>query len=382
LRSALIGFSNEDGREPRLAGRSAAAHQLAIALAWGAEQVVLCGDGASPDAVDLRRQAEKGGAKFQAVRNGHALAGLVDEDDLLLVMQPGLVAEPVTVSPGDDPEVLAFPAGPGIAAGLERIDLARAWAGIALLPGRLVVRLERLPEESSPHSALLRIALQAHVPMRDLPASLLSDHAWLVLARGEKGAAQEAAWIARQSPPARRWSLSEKLAALGGKLAAPRLLDGRRSFPATLAGALALMALSVPVAAFGLPTVAFAMLVLAVPLLLLAMRVGVLGNRVPANARWPQALPLSADLALFLCGMLALEGSWAWRIFLPLIVVGLLHVAEPQARDGWPALATDRMALAALLVLAVVFGSLPQALMAIAVLLLSLHLAYRREHGG
>src|SRR5690606_37403223 len=144
------------------------------------------------------------GARFQAIRDGHGLLGAVSAADELLVMAPGLVAEDAGAleTLAGAKGVLVLPAGPGVAAGFERIDLERAWAGALVLPGALVERLADLPADSEPAAALLRVALQAQVPERRMAETPLALGSWLMVGAKDDAARREREWLRRHMPAA------------------------------------------------------------------------------------------------------------------------------------------------------------------------------------
>ena len=166
-----------------LAGRSLARHQLDFALALGCEKVILFGHGASEEAIALRHAAEAGGAQVQVVRGVRDLPAAVRGDDLLLVMAHGLLPDSSSAFEQlkEGTAVLILPAEAGWSAGFERLDLAAAWGGAMVLPGRLVAQLDQLPEDAEPIAGLLRIARQAGVPERPLAERELAEGRWQIV---------------------------------------------------------------------------------------------------------------------------------------------------------------------------------------------------------
>ena len=169
MRAALISMTGQPSGA--LAGKTLARRQLDFALAAGCESVIALGDGASAQAIALRHATEAAGARFQAIRDSHGVLGVVRAADELLALAPGLLPEAGGALAALDKgaALLVLPAGPGVAAGFERIDLERAWAGAVVVSGAQVERLSALPADSAPASALMRIALQARVAAGLLP---------------------------------------------------------------------------------------------------------------------------------------------------------------------------------------------------------------------
>src|SRR5690606_35727034 len=150
---------------------------LDFAMDAGCDAAIGLGDSTGPVAGELRRLSEKRGMKFRTMGNTHNLLGAVGTGDELLVVTPGLVPESGEAADilKARQAVLVLPVEPGIAAGFERLDAARAWAGALLMPGRLIEQLAQLPRECDAPAALLRIALQAGVEIRPIAERLLGD---------------------------------------------------------------------------------------------------------------------------------------------------------------------------------------------------------------
>src|SRR5690606_40835190 len=119
--------------------------------------------------------AQRDPHSFPTRRSSDLLLGAVRADDELLALAPGLLPEAADALEGLGKRkgVLVLPAGPGVAAGFERLDLNRAWAGALVVGGAQVELLSDLPPDIEPTSALVRIALQARLPERTLSEALL-----------------------------------------------------------------------------------------------------------------------------------------------------------------------------------------------------------------
>ena len=390
MRAALISMTGQpcaaDGGAPlAVAGKSLARRQLDFALAAGCESVIVLGDGGSAEAIALRHAAEAAGARFLAIREGHGLLGAVRADDELLALAPGLLPEAAAARDalGEGRAVLVLPAAAGVAAGFERIDLERAWAGAVVVGGAQVERLSDLPLDIEPASALVRIALQAQVPEKRLPAKFLADGSWAMLDEPGKVAASEHAWLTRHLPPAEasapvKWLAFRALAPLAG-----RLLAAGRSAEALVAGAIAVLAGAVLAAGYGLAPLGFALVapgaVLAEAAAGLArLRLAPFG-RETRRIRLSAVLPWLADAALLACALFAIEGSWPHRVFPPLVMLGALHTFRRADRLAWT---RDRGLLAILLAVAAAFGLAEPAIMLAALALVALNAAQSRAKGG
>ena len=388
MRAALISMAGQprDGEGKAslaLAGKTLARRQLDFALAAGCERVIALGDGGSAEAIALRHAAEDAGAGFQAIRDSHGLLGAVRAADELLVLAPGLLPEAGEAlealgAPGHGGAMLVLPAGAGVMAGFERIDLERAWAGAALLPGALVERLSELPVDIEPASALMRAALQARVPERRLPQTLMAEGLWSMPGNGADPISDERAWLRRHSRPVRSFP------GQFGRLPVPlalKLLAAPRS-AALLAGAgSAVLAGAVAAAWFGVATLGFALIPLAVLLMDYALEIARLreapfGRRA---RRLAAVLPWLVDLAIVACAVLAIEGSWVHRLFPPLALLGALHLSAPP---GLAVVVRNRALLGAMFAISAVFGAAEPAIMVAALALIALNAAQAAARRG
>lgn len=364
-----------------LAGRSLARHQLDFALAQGCEKVILHGHGASKDAIGLRHVAEAAGAQFQVVRGVRDLPAAVRGDDMLLVLALGLLpdSEVAFERLKQGQGVLVLPAEAGWSAGFERLDLAAAWGGAMVLPGRLVAGLDQLPDDAEPIAGLLRIARQAGVPERPLPESELAEGRWQIVRTAEAARAVEPTWLRRRLPAVSPFRPTAWLARVLVRRLGSRWTNERRVKGAVPGTAVLAIVASLAAAWFGLSALAFAALVLAA----LATEIGdafALLERGIFNSKTKQSrlylsLYLMCDVALIGVGALTIDGSRAHRLFSPLLTSGLLHVPPPPPETGWRALAGDRGVLAALLALAAGFGLAEGGFMLLALLLVALRIA-------
>ncbi len=182
----------------RIGPASLARHQLSLALALECQRVVCLARGMSPELVQLQHDCERAGARFHCVGGARGLAALVTANDELVLVSDGLLA-PLDAARSllEGPHsVIVQPVGTGTAAGFERIDADHAAAGLMRIPGRLVERLHELPADCDVASALTRIALQAGIGQRPLPASARDGLRWKLVRNEGEAHAAEAGWIA------------------------------------------------------------------------------------------------------------------------------------------------------------------------------------------
>ena len=389
MRIALIatGDSASAGEGGLLAGRSLARHQLDFALALACEKVILFGHGASEEAIALRHAAEAGGAQVGVVRGVRDLPAAVRGDDLLLVLAHGLLPDSLSAFERlkEGTAVLILPAEAGWSAGFERLDLAAAWGGAMVLPGRLVAQLDQLPEDAEPIAGLLRIARQAGVPERPLAESELAEGRWQIVRGAEAARAIEPAWLRRRLPPVPLFQPTAWLARALVRRFGSRWAGSSRTGLALPAGAVLILIGAVAAAWFALPTLAFAVLVAAALIAEVNDAVGRLVRASFSTETKMSAISLTLrlmwDAALLACGVLTIDGSPAHRLFAPLVTIGLLQLARPILA-GWRVLAEDRGVIAAFLALAAGLGFVEGGFMALALLLIGLCLAAPEAQRG
>lgn len=357
MRVALLSLMEPAAGEPQglrgylpIGGRSVARHQLGLALAFGVTRVVVLADNLTGELVALQHMAENAGARFHVIAMQRALVPLVSPEDELLVFADGLLAMPDDALGllADGPAVITLPVETGLPLGFERIDLNNAHAGAMRLPGRLVASLGELPSEWNPVSALLRIAVQAKVPLRPLPAALLDEGRWRLLRDEGEALRAEPAWLRLHTASAHVRSPGEWIAAFGMQRLGPAFLHaGTRPWVLALA-ALVNVLLALGAGWFGWRTPGFVLLGIA---WLMLVSAGLLarierdsllsrGSRVPAEkvallgldgaflalAAWRSEIP----------SIVGVPPALAW--FAPLVLLMLLHLLPdvlPDRRWNW-----------------------------------------------
>ena len=352
MRAALICLPPpDDGASLRIVGRSTGQSQLALALQCGCELVIAHGHGASSAAIELRHRAEAAGARFQTVNNAHALIGAVGQDGSLLVLQGGLWAEA-----GDALEalrspacVLVLPAGVGVQAGFEQIDLDRAWAGALVLPGQLLAALSSLPEDIAPAPALLRVALQNRLPEMRLAAEHLDDGSWCLLRSPAAADQHERRWLRRVVGEGRGGGVSARFARLVLNLHGAQLAAHPRGFAAVIAALAGVMLGAVAAAWQGHAATGFVLLALAATLT--ELTIGLARIRAAPFGRvrhWPSFRYL-LDGALGVCAVCAIDGLWQRALFAPLVLIAGLLLLDRRELPPIAEAMRDRGLIAAVL---------------------------------
>ncbi|WEK46944.1 MAG: hypothetical protein P0Y56_01265 [Candidatus Andeanibacterium colombiense] len=381
MRVALISLLQRAGDAPdtplgmlTLAGRTLAERQLELVLSVGCERIVCLSQGFDSGLIALQNRAEGAGAKFNLIAGPRPLAGLVNAADELIVVAEGLLPAAAEANAAlGGAGVLVLPVEAGIAAGFERIDLNHAWAGVLAMPGRLVERLTQLAPDCDAISALLRIALQGKVPLRNLPEAVLAERRWAVLGGKAQLAELEPEWFRRHVAPPPRFAPGRALARIAMRgIGAKLLMKGWK--PSFLAvGGLAAAVLGVTAAALGLPAIG----IVACGLGWLAIEAGAaLGSFAQAGSagevepeRILPAAAIALDVVFAVVLALALPGSAAERLYPALVLLGSARAAGRLIPAKWAEVAEDRAALA----LPLAFAALVHALLP-AMQLLSLSL--------
>jgi len=338
--------------------------QLHLAVALGCERIICLVQDIEAPSKRLREYAERTGLKFHTIDGPHKLLSLISANDELLVVTERLLfdAEVAVAVLARGNCVVVLPVEPGTAAGFERIDLNRAWAGMLWMPGHLVERISQLPSDCDASAALLRIALQGHVPDRNLPEAVLTDHRWTLIKSGEQLAQIENDWLHRRLASPGAYAPGRSFAALVTRRLIPRMLD-RGWLPQTVKGSgvavggAGVAAAAAGISALGIAAICVGWILLEAGGTLGSIRaLGLPPERSPRRAflrwDWPMDICLVAAIAL------GLAGSWSDRVFAPAVMLAFIRLAEAIAHARWTELARDRVLLSGVLAFAAAIGIL------------------------
>lgn len=350
-----------------IGGRSLLRHQIGLALSLGAKRIVVMAEGISGELVALQHVAEAGGAQFHVVATARALVPLLAPEDDVIVLGDGLLAMPEAVREliEQGPAVLTVPIEAGLPLGFERIDINHAFASAMRFPGRVAAGLADLPPEWNAQSALLRLAIQARVAMREVPVSMLGDGRWGLIRHEAEAHSAERQWVKLHT------TFAGASAASPGELAAMAFV--RRFGPSLLHAGTRPVIVAFAAGVLGLLGGGLAWLGnFATGLLLLGIawlveRVANLLGQVERDSLLATGLERRGVAIFHLLIDAGLVTVAAWRselpvtsalpfgldFFAPLLLVGglrLVRLALPNARrKGW---LEDRLMLAAFLALA------------------------------
>ncbi len=373
-----------DDRAPRgalrVGGHTLARHQLALALALGAERVIcLAHEGSGGDLIALHHATESAGVLFHRVTGLHGLLALISAQDDVLVLGDGLLAWPdMAVSLLASPGVLVQPVEMGLTAGFERLDFNHASASAMRIPGRLFEALGQMPADIDIFSTLQRLALQWGVPRRELTGDAVQNGRWSLVRNEAEAQAVEPRWIALHAASDRNSAPSAWIAGWGVRSFGPALLHAGSSGTVVAMAAGVLIALALVAGWFAHAALGLGLCVLAAVLFETASLFGRFERRsllLPRPSFAPTVIyGWLLDGALFL--LLALQGHGAGesiigRIFPPLMLLGLLRLVPQVLGDRrLSAWLSDRAVLGVVLGVAAMGGLLGLAVAAMAVGLL------------
>lgn len=344
----------------RVGGALVARHQLALALGAGCRRIICLSRGFAPPFGELQHDAQQGGASFHLITGPQGLVGLVSAADEILAFAEGLLPTPGDALPllQGGQSVLVLPADPAVGAGFERIDLTQAWAGLMLVPGRLIDRLMDMAPDIDPVSALLRIALQAGVPRLEVPDAARGAERWLLVRSEAEAQVAEERWMERHMADGPR-APGPWLARFIVRHFGAAMLHEGVSAPigyglAVILGLLGLATAWSGWLASGLALAAVARIVLDTITLLLRLRREALGQASPL--KWRSAVKDALfDLMLVILMTLAspaLPGqSWVERGFASATLIGLLWLVPQTIRAGKSGWLEDRLSFTLVLML-------------------------------
>lgn len=365
------------------AGATVLQHQLEVALELGCERVIYFAERPPGDLEKLRRRCSRAGVPLRLLHRPQELSALVAATDRLLVFACNILLDRETVANAAKlPHfVLAVPADPAVARGFERIDATRAWAGLMSLPGTAVEELHRLPSDINPASAMLRIALMRKAQLFELPAGALTDGSLILPRNAAELQAAELERIGRMARPASFAAPIRAVVERAAIRAAPHLLSrsfGKLVLPMVVAAALLLTGLSAYLRAPGWALFALAVAYGANTGQRILRRVAGSGRRSARGDNVPKVFEIAGDLMLIAVLATVEEAGLGApaSLFAPLILVGLLRLAQRHPSADRAIAASDRVLLVSVLMLAHTAGMLVPAVMLLSLGLLALLFVY------
>jgi len=367
----------------RIGGRSILQRHLDIALTLGCERIVCLSNELPSQLIQLQHDAEAAGAQFQVIRGTRMLSNLVHASDEVLVISDGLICDnAIAVEASNGGKcILTLAAKDAVAAGFERIDSDRAWAGLMLIGGSLIERLAELPEDVDPVSTLLRIALQSGTRTGLLDSALLADQKWVLVQSEDDARALSELWLKGTTKISSVFAPISALADISA-----RAVLGRHSEPvqAAVAGRIlsaTLLGVAGICAWFVQPLAGFAATLLAVFSSKFANTVTKAISKQGSQSRWKsiraQLQPLTVDtVIILLIGVSVPSALLAAALFAAIVVIGLMRIVENLPERAFPKTlveaASDRSTLALFCMTSVLLGKLVVGIQLVAVILLVL----------
>ncbi|OBV12529.1 hypothetical protein [Erythrobacter dokdonensis] len=364
-----------------LAGRTVLARQVDLLRELGCERILcLC---EKVDAVVLQVQAdvEASGGTFEALSGFLRLPALVRAEDELVILADGILpdlapahalfsAPPlrfVAALPPTSPLVMRYPQD------FERIDAEHHWAGLLAMRGAPVQHLADFPPDSDAISLLLRLALQAGTPFRELPATADAPGQWLLADDSAMVAEQERALIIAATGSSDWRAPATALARIAARRTPPQALE-QRSLVAACCGALLLVA-GAGLAGWGTPAWGMALASGGALAMTFAGALGRLRQRLVGKRSGfvtGERAGVAIDILAALAVLLALA---PWPQAEPLAVLGPVTIGLARLLNRWAPSSrlgplAERPVLLTLFALAAGFGLLAKATALVALFLL------------
>ena len=367
LRVALLSLlePSTEGQLPRaflrVGGLTVARQQLGIALALECERIICLASTLTPEVVQLQHLAEARGAQFYVISGPRPLLGLVTTSDEVIALADGLfgsTAEAVDLL-SEGQAVLVQPIEQGLAAGFERIDLNHAAAGAIRIPGRLVEQIATLPADCDPISALQRIALQAGVRQRPIPAPGLDGLFWTLVRSDAEAHTLEPQWIRQRTRDTVPLGPARGLALLAVRSFGPALLHAGTGAQALVIAAVVIALLALGAGWFGLSVLGLGLVAMGWVLRESAALLARIEQDAPSRRHGIDSLTaygwaIDGVIVLLLgWGMgLAPGHSWLDQMFPPFMLIAQLRIVAAIHDGRWGAWLTDRSVLSVALLAA------------------------------
>ncbi len=367
-----------------LAGRSVLGWQVDLLRMLGAERVLCLAESATGEVLRLQHDVERAGGTFHALQGFAAIPALVRSEDELIILRDGLVPDPAVMAalaqsetgghrmvatiPDDHPLAVARPQD------FERIDATRHWAGLLIMRGAPVQQLADFPADSDPVSVLVRLALQAGTPCRELSPQEVAPETWLLADSAGTVMAHERVMLAKVAPQS-DWRAP--LASFAGVLVRALMPRGLAQ-GAVIAGAasVVLMLTGLLMAVFGWAIPALAMASAGAFAAAVAAAFDDISGKLRSGGDQPDStntLPIAVDLAAAATLWFALSPWPVWNALAVCgpVVIGLARLAERDCSSALAVSASDRTALLLVLALAAAAGVFVEVLACLALGLLA-----------
>jgi hypothetical protein len=296
----------------QVAGRALVERQVRLALAAGAEPVVVVVERVTAELSAALDSVRAEGAPIVLARSADEAAEAVHSSDRVLLVGDGLVAPEAVIArlvSIDGPAILVVP-DLRVDDRYERIDAQSRWAGLAVIDGEMLKQTASMLQDWDLQSTLLRRAVQAGARQISVRGEA-EDELPLVAETSEDLVELEAQIVAGAHVRRSDW-VSRYLLAPVERLATQALMPTGATPTALGLGATLLMVLAGLAFARHWPGLGLAFLLLATPLDGIAERLGSLrlqGTKGPSW--WGVLLPaVSAGVLLILAYSLSDTRGW------------------------------------------------------------------------
>jgi hypothetical protein len=349
----------------RIGGMTVARQQAALALQLRCERVICVAPSLSSEMIELQHLVEGFGSQFHVVGQARALVGLVSAVDEVIILNDGLFVSAGTAAEllEEGQAILVQPIEQGLAAGFERIDLNHASAGAMRIPGRLIERVAELPSDCDASSSLLRIALQAGLRQRAIPAPGQDGLFWTLVRTEDEAHALEPQWIRQRTQGEGSLSPSRGLALLAVRSFGPAMLHAGSGARAVAVAAAFLAMLALGSGWFGLIPLAFGFASLGWILREATVLLSQIEVDAGRTSMWLDNKELYGWLIDALLVVLAAWGIESHagqhvldRLFPPFMLIALLRILPRSVAPRWAGWFGDRALLAASLAGAILAG--------------------------
>jgi len=170
-----------------LAGRTLVERQARLAASAGASPIILYVERVPPELLAAVERLRSEGVSVRLARSAEEAAESVADDDRLLLIADGFVADETHVGRLVDVGASSLLTIPdlGVDDRFERIDAGSRWAGLALLTGRTLKQTAAILEDWDIQSTLLRRAIQGGVRQFSVRSQLADAHLTIITNRAD-----------------------------------------------------------------------------------------------------------------------------------------------------------------------------------------------------
>ncbi|MGB7407842.1 MAG: hypothetical protein WA908_05000 [Pontixanthobacter sp.] len=363
-------------------GRMVAEYQLDIARDLGCGHIIWLREPEEALPRTVVETARSASIPSSKIAMPGELVGIISGDDELIFIADGLFTGSADLQDLDSPRILTFDAEWGVPAGFERIDRTESWAGVMLLPGRLVNELLTLPDDIDIMSGLLRIALQNGVPCSRVPDENAVRKEWRLVRNLDDTAKMTALVAQRMTADATalmpiKWAAKHSASWLLSRWSQPA-----RTVRLAIGLSATLMLAAIVLTAFGRVVGALIFILTSIFIASSAVALTRASYAVPRRSNLLCLHQLIIDcvlIAIIVVG--AAEGEATHGLFAALVFVGLVRVLEAGEPHSAATFACERGTIAAILLTFAAPGFLTLGVQAYAVSLIILLLirTHRRK---